>query len=153
MPIGKEPTRYYDVEVEKCLKVDQDLAVVGNAAVTGNGTYGGTLGVTGAFTATGGVTMPKAPVMTVTALTKSDNYALAAAEKSPVVTCTMSAGSKTLTLGLATGQQAVIKNSGGTNAFTVKNQAADTGTSLAAGKSMLFIASTTTDGNIVIALD
>ena len=88
------------------------------------------------------------------ALTKSDSYALAEAEKSNVyIGCTMSAASKVLTLGLPAGQLAVVKNTGAANAFTVKNATDDTGTSLAAGKSLLIVAGATKDTSVVIALD
>lgn len=87
------------------------------------------------------------------AIQKADSYALAAAEKKTLIKCEMTAGSKVLTLGLPEGHMAVVKNVGATNAFTVKNIAGDTGTSLAAGKSILVFAGTTKDTNTVIALD
>ena len=39
----------------------------------------------------------------------------------------------------------IVKNAGATNAFTVKNIATDTGTSLAVGRSLLVFASNTED--------
>lgn len=90
----------------------------------------------------------------VVSLTKADSYTLVAAEKANVyIGCTMSAASKVLTLGLPAGQLVIVKNTGGTNAFTVKNAADDTGTSLAAGKSLLIVAGATKDTSVVIALD
>lgn len=112
----------------------------------------GTLTAGGVATLNGGAVTPKLTT-TVTALTKADNYALAAAEKTLVVGVTLSAGSKTVTLGLAAGQVAIVKNTGATNAFTVKNVADDTGTSLAAGKSLLVVGNATANASIVIALD
>lgn len=67
-------------------------------------------------------------------LSKSDSYALADGEKKVYIGITMSAASKVLTLGLAEGQIAFVKNEGATNAVTVKNNSGDTGVSLAAGK-------------------
>ena len=89
------------------------------------------------------------------AIQKADNYALSAAEKAKVfIGCEMTAGSKVLTLGLTAGQMVIVRNVGATNAFTVKSIAGDTGTSLAAGRSLLLIAgSSTANTNIVIALD
>jgi hypothetical protein len=88
------------------------------------------------------------------ALTKADNYALSDAEKANLVfLLTASAGSKTFTLGLAPGQVAFVINAGSTNAFTVKNVSGDTGTSLAAGKTLLIVASSTANASIVKALD
>ena len=72
-------------------------------------------------------------------LSKADSYALADAEKGVCVGVTMTAASKVLTLGLANGQYCIVINDGGTNAFTVKNIAGDTGTSVAAGKIALCI--------------
>ncbi|MDD4564836.1 MAG: hypothetical protein PHE79_05095 [Eubacteriales bacterium] len=102
----------------------------------------------------------KAPTFTVkamiagaTAVEKADSYALAAAEKNTLIKCEMTAASKVLTLGLPEGQMAVVKNVGATNAFTVKNIATDTGTSLAVGKSLLVFAGKAKDTNVVIALD
>lgn len=94
-----------------------------------------------------------AVIVGATALEKADSYALAAAEKTTLIKCEMTAASKVLTLGLPEGQMAVVKNVGATNTFTVKNIAADTGTSLAAGKSLLVFAGKAKDTNVVIALD
>jgi hypothetical protein len=88
------------------------------------------------------------------ALSKADSYALATEEKNNVfIGCTMSEASKALTLGLPAGQLVIVKNTGDTNAFTVKNASDDTGTSLAAGKSLLIVAGTAKDTSVVIALD
>jgi hypothetical protein len=132
-------------------------AVSGATVAATGAVSGGSVAATGAVTgATGtfaGNVSGLGLVGGVTALSKSDNYALAAGEKTLFIGCTMGAGSKTLTLGLAAGQAAIVKNTGGTNAFTVKNVAGDTGTSLATGKSLLIIANATNDASIVIALD
>lgn len=77
---------------------------------------------------TGAVVLGSLPTSTlnkVTTLSKSDSYALSTAEKTLAVSVTMSAGSKVLTLGLAEGQTMLVKNGGETNAFSVKNIAAD----------------------------
>lgn len=95
-----------------------------------------------------------AMVSKVLTITKAVDYALVSTEKkNRLIKTTMSAASKTLTLGLPEGQEIIVKNAGATNAFTVKNIATDTGTSLAAGKSLLIFASTTADASTVIALD
>lgn len=87
-------------------------------------------------------------------ISKADNYSLSTAEKNSLyIGVTMTAGSKVLTLGLAAGQVAFVRNEGATNAFTVKNVAGDTGTSLAAKKTLLIKASTTANASIVAALD
>lgn len=88
------------------------------------------------------------------AISKAVDYALTAAEKANLVMfITMTAASKVVTLGLAAGQVAFVHNIGSTNAFTVKNVAADTGTSLAAGKTLLFVGATTEDSSVVVALN
>lgn len=88
------------------------------------------------------------------AISKAADYSLTTAEKANLTyLLTATAASKTFTLGLAAGQVALVHNAGGTNTFTVKNVSGDTGTSLAAGKTLLFIASTTTDASTAIALN
>lgn len=87
-------------------------------------------------------------------LSKADNYSLSAAEKAKVFTgIEMTAGSKTLTLGLAVNQIMIVSNVGATNALTVKNIATDTGTTLAASKAILIVGSATKDASIIIALN
>lgn len=87
-------------------------------------------------------------------LTKNANYDLTDEEKANLVfNITLSSGSKTVTMGLATGQVAFVHNGGTTNAFTLKNVSGDTGTSLAAGKTVLMIASKTANASTVIALN
>ena len=86
-------------------------------------------------------------------LTLSDSYKLAENEKKSFIAFSCSAASKVLTLDLADGDQAIVSNIGDTNAVTVKNVAGDTGTSLAAGKVALVVASTTADGSKVVALN
>lgn len=88
-----------------------------------------------------------------TTLSKSADYSLAAAEKKPYIGITLSAASKTVTLGLETGQVAIVVNEGGTNAFTLKNVSGDSGTSLAAGKLAIIRASTTANGSKVYVLN
>lgn len=88
------------------------------------------------------------------AISKAVDYALSAAElKAPAVRVTLTAGSKTVTLGLAANQIMFVLNAGDTNAFTLKNIAADTGTPLAAGKIALVIGSATKDASAVIVLN
>lgn len=135
-----EPTRLTNLEVEENVLIDGYISASVSA---------------GAPVVTGVTVNAGAMVIGVLALQKADNYSLAAAEKSKVfIGCEMTAGSKVLTLGLTAGQMVIVKNVGATNAFTVKNIAGDTGTSLAAGKSLMLIAgSSTANTNIVIALD
>lgn len=87
-------------------------------------------------------------------LSKAVDYALAATEKDKqFYAITLTAGSKTVTLGNTAGTWCIVHNAGDTNAFTLKNVADDTGTSLAAGKTVIVIPSATADASIVIALN
>ena len=88
-----------------------------------------------------------------TNLTLSDSAELTAEQKRPHINFSCSAASKTLTLGLKDGESAIVTNIGGTNAVTVKNVSGDTGTSVAAGKCAIVIASTTADGSKVYVLN
>ena len=88
-----------------------------------------------------------------TTLSKSADYSLAASEKKPYIGITLSAASKTVTLGLDNGQVAIVVNEGGTNAFTLKNVSGDSGTSLAAGKLAIITASKTANGSKVYVLN
>jgi len=92
------------------------------APVTATTLTADSLSVTGA-TVLG--SLPTSALNKVTTLSKADSYALAPAEKTAAVGITMTAGSKVLTLGLATGQAMIVKNNGDTNAISVKNIAAD----------------------------
>lgn len=84
---------------------------------------------------------------------KAVDYALAAADKANLaLSLKMTAGSKTFTLGLAAGQVALVYNHG-TETFTVKNVAGDTGTSLATTKLLLIIGSATANASTVVALN
>lgn len=85
-------------------------------------------------------------------LSKAANYELADAEKTAYVGITMTAASKTLTLGLKDGDVMFLVNEGNTNAVTIKNVSGDTGTSLGAGKAAVIVASTTADGSKVTIL-
>lgn len=98
-------------------------------------------------------TVGRGLIAKVTALSKAVDYVLTAAEKTLVIAITLTAASKTVTLGLAADQIAIVKNAGATNAFTVKNVSGDTGTSLAAGKSLLVVGNGTADASLIIALD
>lgn len=93
-------------------------------------------------------------VISTNTISKAVDYALTATEKAKLFTAVeMTAASKVLTLGLAEGQAMIVYNSGATNAFTVKNIATDTGTSLSSNKAILVIGSATKDASIVIALN
>lgn len=96
----------------------------------------------------------KGAILGSISLTKDNNYSLTDAEKANLVfNIALSAGSKTVTLGLAPGQVAFVHNVGDTNAFTLKNVSGDTGHSLAAGKTVLMIGSSTANGSTIIALN
>jgi hypothetical protein len=69
--------------------------------------------------------LPTSALNKITTLEKADSYALADGEKTLGVSVTMTAGSKVLTLELESGQSIYVKNAGATNAFSVKNIAAD----------------------------
>jgi hypothetical protein len=84
---------------------------------------------------------------------KAVDYALTAAEKAKlVISAKMTAGSKTLTLGLVAGQVAFVYNHG-TNTYTVKNVAGDTGTELATTKLMMVVGSATANASIAVVLN
>lgn len=86
-------------------------------------------------------------------LSKGANYTLADDEKKAYIGITLSAGSKTVTLGLPDGAVALVVNEGGSNAFTLKNVSGDSGTSIAAGKAYLVRASTTANGSKLTLLN
>lgn len=86
-------------------------------------------------------------------LSISANTSLTEEQHRPFLNVTASAASKSLTLGLKTGQTVIVTNTGGTNAFTVKNVSGDSGTSLAAGKTALVVASETANGSTVLVLN
>ena len=88
-----------------------------------------------------------------TTLSKSADYSLEDSEKKPYIGITLSAASKTVTLGLENGQVAIVVNEGGSNAFTLKNVSGDSGTSLAAGKLAVVKASKTANGSKVYVLN
>lgn len=83
-----------------------------------------------------------AAALAKTTLSKDADYALADGEKTAIIGITLTAASKTVTLGLKEGQAALVINEGDTNAFTVKNVSGDAGTSVAAGKVALVTAGT-----------
>ena len=94
------------------------------------------------------------PAGGVLTLSKGASYSLTTKETyNLVIKAEMTAAAQTYTLGLVDGQIAVVKNFNATNAFTLKNVAGDTGTSIAVGKSVLIIASSTANGSTVISLD
>lgn len=124
-----------------------DLEAVNIKATTG---FAGAL--TGAVT--GNVTGNlSGAILGARSVEKADSYALSATEKAaPFVSAKMTAGSKVLTLGLTVGQMIVVYNHG-TEAFSVKNVAGDTGTSLATTKALLIVGAAANDGSTVIALN
>ena len=77
-------------------------------------------------------------------LSMSASTELTDAQKDIFLRFSCSAASKVLTLGLEDGQFMVVANVGASNAVTVKNIAADTGTSVAAGKVALCIGGSST---------
>lgn len=79
-----------------------------------------------------------------------DDAALADGQKDLFVRVSASAASKVLTLGLDDGQFMVIANVGASNAISLKNIAADTGTSLAAGKVALVIGGSSTADSVKV---
>lgn len=94
----------------------------------------------------------KSPLGAV-ALSKAADYTLADDEKVPYIGITLTAASKTVTLGLPNGTAAIVVNEGGANAFTLKNVSGDSGTSIAAGKAYLVRASTTANGSKLTLLN
>lgn len=86
-------------------------------------------------------------------ISKADSYALVAADKvTPIIVAKMTAESKVLTLGLAANKAVIVYNSG-SESYTVKNVAADTGTALATTKAILVVGSATANASIVVALN
>ena len=86
-------------------------------------------------------------------LSLSDSSTLTAEQKRPFVAFTCSAASKALTLGLADGDCMIVANIGGTNAVTVKAIDGDSGTSVAAGKVAMVIASSTANASKIYVLN
>lgn len=87
-------------------------------------------------------------------LEEDDTIVLTDVQKTNLfVAIDMDAASKSVELNLDDRQIMFVYNSGGTNAFTVKNIKSDTGTSLAKGKAILVVGSTTKDKSIVIAIN
>lgn len=103
---------------------------------------------------TGNVTgTQKGAVTGSVVIEKADDYALAAADKANLfISIKATAASKVFTLGLAAGQIALVYNHG-TNTFTVKNVADDTGTALETTKLALVVGSATANASTVIALN
>ena len=86
-------------------------------------------------------------------LTLSDSAELTAEQKRPFVAFSCSAASKSLTLALEDGDCMIVANIGGTNAVTVKAIDGDTGTSVAAGKVAIVIASSTANASKIYVLN
>lgn len=76
-----------------------------------------------------------------------------AQKNSLAVLFTCSAASKALTLGLEDGQIMFVANIGGTNAVTVKAISGDSGTSVAAGKVAIVVASKTANASKIYVLN
>ena len=92
-------------------------------------------------------------LLKATAVSKADSYTLTDAEKTAYIGITLTAASKTVTLGLPDGVCAIVVNEGGSNAFTLKNVSGDSGTSIAAGKAYLVRASATANGSKLTLLN
>lgn len=108
------------------------------------------LTVSGEVAATGGI----AGALTgSTVIEKADSYALSAADKANTfISLKATAGSKTFTLGLAEGQVAFVYNHG-TETFTLKNVADDTGTAVATTELVFVVGSATANGSTVVTLN
>lgn len=92
-------------------------------------------------------------VIGMATIEKAVDYALTAADKAKlVISAKMTASGKVLTLGLAAGQVAFVYNHG-SETYTVKNVATDTGTQLATTKLLLVVGHATKDTSTVIALN
>lgn len=95
----------------------------------------------------------KGAVVGSVTIEKAADYALTASEKANLFfSLKATAASKVFTLGLAAGQIAFVYNHG-TESFTVKNIAADTGTAVATTKMVLVVGSATANASTVIALN
>lgn len=88
-----------------------------------------------------------------TDLSISDNATLSANQKTPFVSVTATAASKSLVLGLEPGDFMVVANIGAENAVTVKAISGDSGTSVAAGKVALCIGSATANASKIYVLN
>ena len=89
-----------------------------------------------------------------TGISSADSLTLTASQKNaPFAGITLTAASKTVTLGLPNGRVMFVHNAGGTNSFTLKNVSGDSGTALAAGKLALVAASETANGSKVLVLN
>ena len=88
-----------------------------------------------------------------TDLSIEDDYTLTAAQKTPFLSFTCSAASKSIVLGVEPGDFMLVANIGGTNAVTVKAISGDTGTSVAAGKVALVIGSGTANASKIYVLN
>lgn len=102
---------------------------------------------------TGNVTGQLTGLLKGVSISKNENYSLADSEKLAYIGITLTAASKTVTLGLPNNAVCLLVNEGGTNAFTVKNVSGDSGTSIAAGKAYLVRASTTANGSKLTLLN
>lgn len=131
-----------------------DYTRLTDLALDGALTVGGAMTAAGALTVTGKVTANDLKVGTVTGslATESEGNVTVSDTKALVFQFKLTAASKTVTLGLSEGQIAFVANTGGTNAFTLKNVAGDTGVSVGAGKVALVVASTTADRSTIIVL-
>lgn len=133
------------------LRCTGDFASEGNITATGDVTAGDDITAGGGVSAGEGFT---GGLMNALHISKAADYALAAADRQSLyIGLTATEASKTFTLGLAAGQVAIVKNEGATNAFTLKNVADDTGTSLAAGKIALVLGSATANASGVDLLN
>lgn len=84
-------------------------------------------------------------------VSSANSLTLAEKDRAFVVLCDITAGSKTVTLDLPEFACCIVANIG-INTFTLKNVSGDTGTSVAAGKAFMIMASQTADGSSVVQL-
>lgn len=88
-----------------------------------------------------------------TDLSIEDDATLTAEQKTPFLSFTCSAASKSIVLGVEPGDFMLVANIGGTNAVTIKAITGDTGTSVAAGKVALVIGSGTANASKIYVLN
>ena len=86
-------------------------------------------------------------------LSIEDDYTLVADEKTPFLSFTCSAASKSIVLGVEPGDVMIVANIGGTNAVTVKAISGDTGTSVAAGKVAIVIGAAAANASKIYVLN
>ena len=125
-----DATRFTNVQVDGALKASGITAQGGN------------------FSAVSGALIGAASI------SKAVDYTIDAEElASPALLVELTAASKAVTLGIANGQVMFVANVGGTNAFTLKGQSGDSGTSLSAGKVAVVFGSKTANATKIYVLN